>query len=391
MKNVLVVGAGFSGSIIARELAEKSNVNITVVDKRNAVGGNMYDELDEHNIRVQKYGPHVLVTNEWKVIDYLSKFSEFYKYNVKEVSLIDGKFVRLPFNFESLQQLVGPENSQQLISLMRKEYAGRDRVPIYELLNSSVKEISDFANLLYHKSFVNYCSKQWDVPTKDLHPSIMGRSAFVIGYDERYMNKDFQFLPKNGFTDLFKNLLNHKSIKVKLNENALDGLVLNNDSKEIFYKGCKVDILVFTGPIDELFNCQFGELPYRSLNIKYEWFNKERIYDCPIVSCPQAEGYTRQTEYKFLMEDYSQAKGTVIATEYPIAYKKEEGTTPFYPIIIDNNLINYGKYLELASTYKNLFLCGRLAEFKYYNMDDCILNAFNISKNILDFISKEVL
>lgn len=385
----VVVGSGFSGTILAREIAENLNKKVLVIEKRPQIAGNMYDELDEHGIRIQKYGPHVLVTNEWKVISYLSRFSEMVKHVVKEISIIDGQYVRLPFNFESVQQMIGFEKSEIVINKMRKLFPGRDRVPVQELCNCEDADIRDFANLLFEKSFRTYCAKQWDLPPEKLDISIMGRSAFAMSYDERYMNKDFQFLPKNGFTEMFSNMLNHPNIEVRLDTDALEHLELNDDLHEIFYDGENVELLVFTGAVDELFNNKYGELPYRALDITYEWYDEEKKYPEKIISCPQAEGYTRKTEYKFFMEDWSGVRGTVIATEYPSAYVKGKSIAPFYPVITEETKARYAKYLQEAACYPNLYLCGRLAEFRYYNMDDCILHAFDIFERIKEKYTEE--
>ena len=382
MGKIIVVGSGFSGAVIARSIAEKLGKEVLVLEKRPQIAGNMYDETDEHGIMVQKYGPHVLVTNEWKVISYLERFSEMVQHTVKELSIIDGKYVRLPFNFESIQQLLGYEYSETVINKLRKAFRGRDRVPIRELCESEDKDISYFGNLLFEKSFRTYCSKQWDVAPEKLDISIMGRSAIAMNYDERYMNKDFQFLPKHGFTAMFSKMLDHPNIKVQLGCDALCHLILDETSRNITYDGETVELLVYTGALDELFGCCFGELPYRSLDIRYEWYHKERMYPEAIISCPQAEGYTRKTEYKFMMAEPAEVEGTVIATEYPTEYIKGKNISPFYPVITEDTKERYEKYLKKAGGFDNLFLCGRLAEFRYYNMDDCILHAFEVFDKI---------
>ena len=389
MGKVVVVGSGFSGAVLAREIAEKLNKKVLVIEKRPQIAGNMYDELDEHGIRIQKYGPHVLVTNAWKVISYLSRFSEMVKHVVKEISIIDGQYVRLPFNFESVQQMVGFERSEVVINKMRKLFPGRDRVPVQELCCCDDADVRDFANLLFEKSFRTYCAKQWGIDPEKLDSTIMGRSAFAMGYDERYMNKDFQFLPKHGFTAMFEKMLDHPNIEVRLNVDAMDGLWLDIGTHSISYAGEPVELLVYTGALDELFREKYGELPYRALDITYEWFDAEKKYPEKIISCPQAEGYTRMTEYKFFMEDWSHIHGTVIATEYPSAYVKGKSIAPFYPVITEETKARYTKYLQEAADYPNLYLCGRLAEFRYYNMDDCILHAFDIFEQIQEKYTEE--
>lgn len=387
MEQIIVVGSGFSGAIIAREIAEKLNKKVTIIEKRPHICGNMYDEYDEHGILIHKYGPHVVVTDKWSVIKYLTRFSEMYKHVVKELSFIDGNYVRLPYNFESVQQLIGGEKAEILIAKLRKEFAGRDRVAVRELADCSDKDISDFGNVLFEKSYRTYCAKQWDVPVEELDKSILNRVPMAMSYDERYMNKDFQYLPTNGYCELFKNMLDHPNISVKLNEDANEHLSLDPADHTISYDNKRVDLLVYTGAIDELFGTKHGELPYRSLDIKYEWFDKDRVFPEEIISYPQAKGYTRKTEYKFMMHDQSRCQGSTIATEYPIAYSKDMAISPFYPVITDKTKSIYNTYLEEASSYKNLFLCGRLAEFRYYNMDDCILRAFDVAEQIGNFLN----
>lgn len=385
MGEIIVVGSGFSGTVIARKIAEELGRHVTVVEKRPHIAGNMYDEIDDHGILVQKYGPHVLVTNEWKVIAFLSRFSEMFQHTVKELSYIDGHYVRLPFNFESIQQMIGCEKAASLINKLRRTFPGQDRIPVLDLCDCEDVEISSYGNLLFEKSFRTYCAKQWDVPTEKLDKTIMNRSAMALSYDERYMNKDFQFLPKHGFTRLFEKMLNHPNISVECNCDVMDHISLNKETKNITFDGEKVELLVYTGAIDELFDVKYGELPYRSLDIRYEWFDQEKVYPEKIISYPQAAGYTRRTEYKFMMYDSSQAKGSTIATEYPIAYVKGGAYAPYYPVITDENKARYEVYLREAEGYGNIFLCGRLAEFKYYNMDDCILHAFEVFEKIKQF------
>lgn len=388
MKNIIVVGTGFSGSILARKIAEDLGYPVKLIEKRPQIAGNMYDEYDEHGILVQKYGPHVLVTNEWKVIDYLSRYAKLMKHVVKELSYMDGQYVRLPFNFESVQQLIKAEKVQPLLEKLRKAFAGRDRVPVLELVRHGDKDISDYGTLLFEKSFRTYCAKQWDLPPETLDPSIMNRSAMAIGYDERYMNKDFQYLPEDGFTPLFANMLNHPNITLTLNDDATQHITFDEEKKEVFFDGEKVDLLVWTGAIDELFKLKYGELPYRSLDITYEWFDEYKKFPEKIISYPQAKGYTRKTEYKFMMKDFSKVRGTTIATEYPSAYVKNKSIAPFYPVITEDTKKSYEQYLKEAQSYGNIFLCGRLAEFRYYNMDDCILHAFEVFEKINKYMEK---
>ncbi len=387
MGKIVVVGTGFSGAVIARKLAEECNKSVTVVEKRSHIGGNMYDEKDEHNIMVQKYGPHVLVTNEWSIVKYLAQYAKLQKYTVKELSFMDDTYVRLPFNFESVQQMIGCEKAEIVINKLRKDFKGRDRVPIGELTKSKEKEIADFANLLFEKSYKTYCAKQWGVSTDLLDKSIMDRVPMAMNYDERYMNKDFQYIPTEGFTTLIKNMLDHPNISIRTNEDAVEHIVFDEAKNNVLYDNEPLELLVYTGALDELFGMKYGELPYRSLDIKYDWFDKERIYPEAIISFPQAEGYTRKTEYKFLTPGNEKAQGTTIATEYPIAYIKGGKSAPYYSVITEETKKLHELYKKEAMKFPQLFYCGRLADFRYFNMDECILHAFDtfnhIKENVL--------
>ncbi len=389
MGEIIVVGSGFSGSILARKIAEELDRSVTVVEKRSHIGGNMYDYYDENGILIQKYGPHFLNTNKYFIIEFLEKYAKLYPHQTKLLSFVDNKYVRLPFNFETVQQLVGPKKAEGLLAKMREEYASRDRVPIMELLNSKNEDVREYGKLLFDKCYKTYVAKQWGKTPEEVDSSVMDRVPMAMNYDERYLNKDFQYLPKEGFTKLFENMLNHPNIKVELNTDALDYIAFDDEKKIITYDGKDVDLLVFTGAIDELFQLKYGRLPYRSLDIRYTYEKKKSILPSEIVSYPQAKGYTRSTEYKKLTYGIDQDINiSMIATEYPLEYNPENevGNTPYYPTVTEENFKLYEKYKKEAEEYGNIILCGRLAEYRYYNMDICIehaLEKFETVKEIL--------
>lgn len=388
MEEIIVVGAGFSGSIIARKIAEELNKKVIIIERRNHIGGNAYDEYDENGILIQRYGPHYINTDKYNVIKFLEKYSELYPHDAKLLSYIDGKYVQLPFNFKTMQQLVGFENSEKLLKKMREEFKGRDRVPIFELLNSKTKEISDYGNLLFKKAYRTYTAKQWGIPASKIDKSVIERVPMAMNFDERYLNKDFQFLPCKGYSEIFDNMLNHPNINVKLNTDALEHISFDEEKKEIKYDDNTIKLLIFTGAIDELFDKKYGQLPYRSLKIEYKYYNCHSKLPCEIISYPQAKGYTRETEYKKITLNCS-AKNTVVATEYPLEYDpySKEANIPYYPTLTSESLELYEKYFNDANKYGNIVLCGRLAEFRYYNMDICIehaLEKFEEIKKILE-------
>ena len=378
MGRIIVVGTGFSGSILARKIAEECDRKVEVIEKRPHIGGNMYDEYDENGILIQRYGPHFLNTNKYFIIEFLEQFADLYPHDTHLLSFIDGSYVQLPFNFRTLQQLVGAKKSESLLKKLRERFNGRDRVPIFELVDSDDPEISEYGNLLFEKAYRTYTAKQWGLQPEEIDKSVLERVPMAMSFDARYLNKDFQYLPKKGFTEIFRNMLNHPNIDVKLNTDALEHISFDEQNRVIKYDGEEVELLVFSGNIDELLGLKYGRLPYRSLNIKYTYENKKSILPEEIVSYPQAPGYTRSTEYKKITYGLDQdVPVSMIATEYPLEYDPSDPSAniPYYPVLTDDSQKRYKMYLDEAQKYGNIVLCGRLAEFKYYNMDVCIEHA----------------
>lgn len=378
MSKAVIVGAGFSGSILARKIAQDLGHRVIVMERRAHIGGNAYDETDEHGILIQRYGPHFLNTNHYDVIRFLKQYSPLHAHNTKLLSFIDGQYIQLPFNFLSVQQLIGAEKAEPLLAKLREAFYGRDRVPVLELVDHSDADISSYGTLLFEKAYRTYTSKMWGIQPEKIDKYVLERVPMAMNYDERYLNKDFQYLPTEGFTKLFEKMLDHPNIEVRLNTDALPLLCLEEETGSIFFEGEKVDCLIYTGAIDELFGWKYGLLPYRSLDIRYEYdAESSSVLPSEIISYPQADGYTRKTEYHKLMADTSQVVGSIVATEYPLQYdpNAEIGNIPYYPVMTEESNQLYRRYLDDVKKYKDLFLCGRLAEFKYYNMDICIEHA----------------
>ena len=390
MEKIIVVGSGFSGSILARKIAEELKREVIILEKRSHIGGNMYDEYNELGILVQVYGPHFLNTNNFAVIKFLQQYGELFPHNTKLLSFIDGKYVRLPFNFTTVQQLVGAEHAEPLLAKLRQEFYGRDRVPVLELVEHSDNDISAYGTLLFEKAYRTYTSKMWGIEPEQIDKYVLDRVPMAMGYDERYLNKDFQYLPVQGFTKLFEEMLKHPNIQVQLNVDALEHLRLDENAGRVYYDGQPVECLIYTGAIVELFGLKYGALPYRSLDIRYEYSDKASMLPSEIISYPQAAGYTRSTEYRKIMYDDSEVKGSVVATEYPLQYdpKAEVGNTPYYPVLTEESQQVYRQYLAEVEKYENLFLCGRLAEFKYYNMDVCIEHALSYFENVKAYLER---
>lgn len=383
--SVVVVGSGFSGSILAREIADDFDVDVRIIERRPHIAGNMYDEADQYGIMVQKYGPHFINTNKWWIVDYLSRYARLIPYNCKLVSCLDGRYVRLPWNFTTVQQLLGGAQAEKLIAAMRDEYAGRETVTIFELCESENELISEYGNMLYKKAFETYSSKMWGIPIEQLDRSVAGRVPMRMNYDERYLIKDFQCLPEHGFTKLFERMLDHDRIHVSLGRDAIDAISFEDDV--VLFEGKKPLALVFTGAIDELFGERFGSLPYRSLDIQYR-YEEYPALPCDCVSYPQADGYTRDTEYRRMTFGEVKGQKSLVAREFPLEYDRHAlvGNQPFYPVMNEANRNLYERYRELADQYGNLFLSGRLAEYRYFNMDLVIEHTFETYKTIRAYL-----
>ena len=383
---IIIVGTGFSGSIMARKIVDEFNCDVEVYEKRNTIAGNMYDYIDSNGILVQKYGPHFINTDKYWIIEYLSQYSEMVPYDCKLLSYLDGNYIRLPFNFTSLKQLVGPKESELIINAIRKEFGGRDRVPVFDLLNSKHVCVKDFANLLFEKAFKTYSSKQWGIPINEIDKSVINRVQFCVGYDERYLNKDFQYLPKYGFTKLFEKMLNHPKIHLNLGVDANKHIKFCGG--KVLFDDKEIDLLIYTGAIDGLFNYQHGRLPYRALEFKYNYYKVDKKLPCEIISYPQAVGYTRKTEYKWFNFTCQNKENTVVVTEYPCEYDPNDSkrNIPCYPVINNKNVLIYETYKNDAEQYSNLLLCGRLAEYKYYNMDLVIESTFAKFEKVKEII-----
>jgi len=376
MYDSIIIGSGFTGAVIAHELARK-NKKVLLLEKRPSVGGNTYEEVDKNGIRVHAYGPHIFHTNSQEVFDYLKQYAEWYFYEHTVVGHIDGKLIPIPFNFKSIELIFNKEKSDTIKAKLLKFFPNKNKVSILELIDHKDKIIKEFGGFVYEKVFANYTAKQWEMSVKDIDTSVINRVPVILGYDNRYFQDKYQFMPKNGYNEIFENLLNNKNITIKLNTDAKD-LIKIKDNK-IFYDGKEFKgNLIYTGLIDELFDYEYGKLPYRSLRFEFENYKMNYFQPNSVVNYPNEHKYTRITEFKYLTNQQSDT--TTILKEYPQQYN---GTNiPYYSISNEDNNKLYEKYREKAKEIPGLYMCGRLAEYKYYNMDQVILRALEIIKEI---------
>lgn len=378
----LVVGCGITGSVIARNLAE-AGWQVEIWERRSHIGGNMYDYKDDHGYIVQKYGPHIFHTNDQRLCEYLGKFSEWQNYKLKCGAEIDKKCTPMPFNFKTIDDFYSAERAELLKRAIKQEFGDRSTVTVVELLSASNPVIRQYAHFLYEKDYKLYTAKQWGISPDEIDPSVLRRVPVRLSYDEGYFEDSFQIMPKRSFTDFFENLLTHPNISIKLGIDALSHLHIDEEANEIRLNDSTVSYpIIYTGALDELFDLVEGALPYRSL--KFEWFfsEKDSVQNYPVVAYPQEEGFTRITEYKKLQPQ--EGFGSSFAKEYPIPYDKSTMSEPYYPIPTTESANQYAKYREKAKKIRNLFCCGRLADFKYYNMDQALKRALEVSAEILN-------
>ena len=373
--DVIVVGAGFAGATVANCLANK-NKKILVIDKRSHIGGNAFD-YKEDDILIHKYGPHIFHTNSKKVFDYLSNFTDWYKYEHRVLGHVDNKLVPIPFNFKSIDVCM-PDKADGLKKLLIELYGENKKVPIMELLKNENEDIKYLANYIYEHVFKYYTMKQWDMKVEDLDGAVSARVPVNTSYDDRYFNDIYQYMPKSGYTKMIEKMLDSDNIEIKLNIRAND-LLSFKDNKIYFDDKEFLGEVYYTGALDELFEYKLGELPYRSIDLRGKkldgTFQKAATENYPENDVE----FTRITEYKHFLEK-KQSNVTYIHTEYPYPYDRRAsvGNVPYYPIFTKANNDLYDAYVKEASKYNNLYLIGRLAEYKYYNMDAIVLKALEI-------------
>jgi UDP-galactopyranose mutase len=356
----LVVGAGFSGSVIAERIATQLGKKVLVVDKRNHIGGNAYDHYDNSGILVHKYGPHIFHTNSRDVFEYLSKFTEWRSYEHRVLASVDGQLLPIPINLDTINKLYG----LNLTSFQVPEFFASIAEPKEYIRTSEDVVVSKVGRELYEKFFRNYTRKQWGLDPSELDKSVISRIPTRTNRDDRYFTDTYQAMPLHGFTRMFENMLNHPNIKV----------MLNTDYREI-EKAIPCREMIYTGPVDEFFEMRYGKLPYRSLEFKHETHNKQVFQPAPVVNYPNEQLYTRITEFKYLTGQ--EHVKTSIVYEFPRA----EGD-PYYPVPRPENAEIYKKYKALADATPGVYFVGRLATYKYYNMDQCVAQALTVYKQI---------
>ena len=378
MFDSVIIGAGVAGSVAARELAE-SGRSVLVLEQRDHIGGNCYDEPDEHGILIHKYGPHIFHTKEKKAYDYLSRFTDWYAFGHEVVANVYGKLIPVPFNLNTLHMVYEKEKADTLEKKLIETFGMGSRVPILKLREQEDPEIRQIADYVYENIFLHYTMKQWGQTPEEIDPAVTGRVPLVISYDNRYFQEPWQGMPLHGYTPMFEKMLDHPKIRVETGVDARSRIRFEEDQVILDGEPFCGEV-IYTGPVDELFNCCFGRLPYRSLRFDFEYLDQEDYQGHSVVNYTVSEDFTRITEFKYLTGQ--KAPGTTIVREYPFAYTGAEGEIPYYSSANEANQALYEKYRALTEKIPNVWLLGRLAEYKYYNIDAMVMKALELTEKI---------
>ncbi|MDQ3397623.1 MAG: UDP-galactopyranose mutase [Deinococcota bacterium] len=349
----LIVGAGFAGSVLAERLAGDAGKRVLIIDRRAHIGGNAFDHHDDAGILVHKYGPHIFHTNSREVFDYLSSFTAWRSYEHRVLASVDGQLVPIPINLDTVNRLYG----LSLTSFELEAFFASVAEPRSCIRTSEDVVVSKVGRELYEKFFRGYTRKQWGLDPSELDASVTARVPTRTNRDDRYFTDSYQAMPARGYTKMFERMLAHPNIKIMLNTDYRDitGLIPYGE-------------MIYTGPVDSFFDCCYGKLPYRSLEFTFETVATARYQPTGTVNYPNEHPYTRITEFKHLTGQEHHA--TSIVYEYPLA----EGD-PYYPVPRPENAEIYKKYKALAEATPGVHFVGRLATYRYYNMDQVVAQA----------------
>jgi UDP-galactopyranose mutase len=373
----IIVGAGMTGAVAARTLAEAGK-NVLVLEKREHIAGNAYDELDEAGVLIHRYGPHIFHTNDEEVWQFLSRFTEWRTYRHKVLAEIDGEYMPVPFNLNSMVIAFGFRKAEQMKKALLEKYGEGSNVSILELRSAEEPLLRELAEFVYENVFKYYTMKQWGVKPEDIDPSVTARVPVRISKENGYFTDKYQGMPLHGYTPMFASMLEHPAITLRLNADARELLTL--EEGKILFEGAPFDgKVLYTGPLDELFGFAYGRLTYRSLDFVFETLKKEYAQLCGTVNYTVSENYTRITEFKHLTGQ--KCPVTTVMKEY----SKPCGETdiPYYPVSNEETRALYARYRAEADKYPALVLGGRLGEFRYYNMDAAAASALRLCRDHL--------
>ncbi|MDO4807362.1 MAG: UDP-galactopyranose mutase [Coriobacteriales bacterium] len=383
MFDVIVVGAGYAGAVCARRLAESCSMRVAVLERRDHIAGNAYDYIDDAGVLVHKYGPHIYHTFDERVHQFLTRFTEFTNYQHKVLANIHGTLMPVPFNHRSLVLAFGEEKGERLYQKLVKTFGENKKVPILELRSKNDPELAEVADYVYENVFLHYTMKQWGKTPDQIDPAVMGRVPVFVGDDDRYFPQaPYQGMPAQSYTALFERMLDHDLITVYTGVDARDLIDLTDKSVMVCGQPYLGEI-IYTGALDELFDLDLGALPYRTLDMQFETLDQDQFQPVGTVNYTVSEDFTRITEFKNMTGQVVPGK-TTIMREYSHEYVPGSGQTPYYVINEPKNIELYKRYRERVSGLLNFHVVGRLAEYRYYDMDGVVASALDLSDEILN-------
>ncbi|WP_300460987.1 UDP-galactopyranose mutase [Desulfobacula sp.] len=364
--DVLIIGAGITGITAASILAREKNLRVLIDEKRTHIGGNCYDCINKDGLLIHLYGPHIFHTQHKSVWDYLSQFTNWIDYIHHVKAFVDKKHISFPININTFEQLFNKTFTRNdVISYLEKE-----KIDLLKIENAEDMVISRMGKTIYNKFFKNYTRKQWGMDARQLAPEITARIPIRFNRDDTFFTDPYQGIPENGYTAMFKRMLDHPNIKL------ITGKTFQDIQKTINFKA-----LIFTGPIDEFFNYQNGALPYRGIHFDFKTYDQEYYLPVAVVNYPNDHEYTRATEFKHMTQQ--KHPKTSLCYEYPADSGSDQvSPLPSYPILTPESICRYKAYQDAAHQLTDTLFMGRLGKFQYLNMDICVkqvmdeLNAF---------------
>ena len=380
--DAIVVGAGYAGATCARRLAEACGFKVAVIERRPHIAGNAYDYEDAAGILVHKYGPHIYHTFDDRVHQFLSRFTEWTNYQHKVLANIHGTLMPVPFNHASLKLAFGDEKGERLYQKLVSTFGENKKVPIMDLREKNDPELSKVADYVYENVFLHYTMKQWGKTPDQIDKSITGHVPVFVGDDDRYFPQaPHQGMPVEGYTKLFERMLDHDLIDVFLGVDVRDIMGVTETDVLVRDRPYGGEV-IYTGPLDELFDLDMGALPYRTLDMVFETLDEDQFQPVGTVNYTTSEDYTRITEFKNMTGQVVPGK-TTIMKEYSKAYEPGSGQTPYYAILEDENQALYQRYRSRVDGLLNFHPAGRLAEYRYYDMDAVVASALELSDEII--------
>jgi len=379
--DVVIIGAGFAGIVMAERFAAVSDKKVLLIEQNPQVGGHCRDYTNKQGILIHEHGPHIFHTWNRGTWDYLSSFTTWYPYHHEVRASVDKKLLPLPFNLNSLDMAFSSQKSEHIKKTLSSLYRPESRIPVLELKSNPDKEIRGLGDFIYENIFLNYTIKQWGgKKPEELPSSITSRVPFVFSRDNSYFPDPYQGMPMKGYSELFRRMLKNKNIHLTTGENALESVSINNHSIKLNGKSFS-GILIYTGMVDELLGFRYGRLPYRSLDLKFEDIEFNQFQNYGVINFPNENHFTRITEFKHFQDREISDGFTTICREYPAEYIPGSND-PYYIIPEEQKMKSLQQYREDLQNIPNLFAVGRLAEYRYYNMDEVVSRSLQLFREI---------